>query len=172
MRSLTTAETVRVVMRALGQAARSPARVYLVGGASAVTEGWRSSTLDIDLRIEPDTEITRVISELKERLGVNIEFASPADFLPELPGWRERSPFLFSYGAVEVFHYDFYSQALAKLERGFTQDLSDVEAMLTNGLVTPTLLAELFAAIRDELYRFPAVEVNHLAEAVQRLAIP
>jgi hypothetical protein len=30
-----------------------------------------------------------------ERLGFNVELASPPDFIPELPGWRERSPLVF-----------------------------------------------------------------------------
>ena len=31
-------------------------RVYLVGGATAVIEGWRESTLDVDLQPGPDAE--------------------------------------------------------------------------------------------------------------------
>lgn len=37
-------------MRAIAEAARGPLQVYLVGGASAVVEGWRDATIDIDLR--------------------------------------------------------------------------------------------------------------------------
>lgn len=121
--------------------------------------GWRTSTVDVDLRIEPESdEVMRRIAELKERLRTNIEFASPADFLPEVPGWRERSPFRFRAGNVEVFDYDLYSQALAKVERGFDTDLADVEAMLANGLVEPAIIRELFAAIEPDLFRFPAVD--------------
>lgn len=53
-----------------------------------------------------------------ERLSVNVELASPLDFLPPLPGWRDRSRFRFRAGNLEVFDFDPYSQALAKLERG------------------------------------------------------
>jgi hypothetical protein len=169
VRSLVTAERVRALARALGQRTSAPTKVYLVGGATAVIEGWRSSTVDIDLLIEPDDQLTREIAALKERLGVNIEFASPADFLPQLPDWRTRSPFLFREGSIEVFHYDLYSQALAKLERGLAQDLEDVHAMVRTGAVAPSELAALLTAIEPDLHRFPAVEPADLRAAVNRL---
>ena len=132
-------------------------------------EGWRATTIDVDLRIEPDDELLRAMPAIKERLDVNVELASPADFLPELPGWRERSPFLLREGQVEVFHYDLYSQALAKLERGFAQDLADVDSMITSGGVVPATLLDLLDGIRDQLYRFPAVEPATLRQAVAAL---
>jgi hypothetical protein len=61
--------------------------MYLTGGATAVLEGWRASTVDIDVRFEPDSEeALRRIAALKEEIGVNVELASPLDFLPSLPG--------------------------------------------------------------------------------------
>src|SRR3954453_16382387 len=137
VRDLANAESVRALVRELGRAATAPTRLYLVGGATAVIEGWRTTTVDVDLRIEPDDELLRALPAIKERLDVNVELASPADFLPELPGWRERSPFLLREGQVEVFHYDLYSQALAKLGRGFAHDLADVDGMLACDGVRP-----------------------------------
>jgi hypothetical protein len=131
----------------------------LTGGASAVLEGWRGSTVDVDLRFEPDVdELLREIPRLKERLGINVELASPPDFIPELPGWRERSTLVFQEGNVYVHHFDFYSQALAKIERGFRQDLDDVTEMVQRGLVEPPRLRELYEAIEPELYRYPAID--------------
>jgi hypothetical protein len=133
--------------------------VYLTGGSTAVLEGWRESTLDVDLRFEPEAdELLRELPALKERLGINIELASPPDFIPELPGWRERSPFLFREGGIEIHHFDLYSQALSKIERGFDQDLADVQNMLSDGLVQPSRLRSLYAAIEPALYRYPAVD--------------
>jgi len=141
------ADGVRRFARELGRATTTPARLYLVGGASAVVEGWRASTLDIDLRLESDDdELLRELPRLKQRLDVNVELASPLDFLPELTGWRERSPFLFREGRLDVHHFDFSSQALAKLERGFEQDLADVVSMVAAGLVDP---AQLLAVRAD-----------------------
>lgn len=150
---------------------RGPATVYLVGGATAVLEGWRSTTIDIDLRLEPERdELLRAMPALKERLQVNVELASPMDFLPELPGWRDRSPFVAQHGALTVRHFDFYSQALAKLERGIGPDMADVEAMIATGRVEPARLRELFSEVEPQLYRFPAVDGSALREAVDRLA--
>ncbi len=110
------------------------------------------------MRFEPEAdELLRALPGLKERLGVNIELASPPDFIPELPGWQERSPLVLQEGTVGVHHFDFYSQALAKIERGFDQDLDDVRAMLARGLVEPVRLRELYDAIEPELFRYPAL---------------
>ncbi|MGA7703593.1 MAG: hypothetical protein WB998_01735 [Solirubrobacteraceae bacterium] len=87
---------LRELARRLGRVAVGPTRIYLTGGASAVLEGWRGSTIDIDLRFEPDVDaLLRELPALKNALEVNVELASPPDFIPELPGWRERSPFVF-----------------------------------------------------------------------------
>jgi hypothetical protein len=50
------AAAVRRFLRELGRIARGPATVYLVGGATAVLEGWRPTTIDVDLRIEPEVD--------------------------------------------------------------------------------------------------------------------
>jgi Nucleotidyltransferase of unknown function (DUF6036) len=158
MRPAVDRERVRELARALGRIARNPTRIYLTGGATAVIEGWRGSTVDVDLRFEPDDELLRELPALKERLGVNIELASPPDFVPELRGWRERSPLVFREGNVEVHHFDFYSQALSKIERGFAQDLEDVSTMIARGLIEPVLLRELYDEIEPELFRYPAID--------------
>lgn len=144
--------------------------MYLTGGATAVLEGWRPSTVDVDVRFEPDSEEPlRRIADLKEKLELNVELASPLDFLPPLEGWRERSPFRLREGNLEVFDFDPYSQALSKLERGFDLDLRDVASMVDSGLVEPRRLLELFEGIEGELFRFPAVDPAHLRREVEGL---
>jgi hypothetical protein len=150
---------IRALARQLGRVAQRPVRLYLTGGATAVVEGWRASTIDVDLRFEPESdELLRALPALKELLDVNIELASPPDFIPELPDWRERSPLLFQEGRIEIYHFDLYSQALSKIERGFEQDLSDVREMLDRGFVEADRLRELYEAIEPELYRYPAID--------------
>lgn len=159
MRREVDAERLRALLKALGEAARGETTVYLTGGATAVLNGWRSSTVDVDLKLEPERdEVLRAIPRLKEELETNVELASPDGFLPELPGWRDRSPFVAREGLVTFRHYDLYAQALAKMERGHARDLADVAAMLDRGLVLPARLRELHAAIEPLLYRFPAVD--------------
>jgi hypothetical protein len=151
--------SIRELARELGRIARSPVEIYLTGGSTAVLEGWREATIDVDLRFEPEAdELLRALPALKERLGVNVELASPPDFIPELPGWRERSPFVLHEGSVTVRHFDLYSQALAKIERGFEQDLRDARTMIDRGLVEREHLRELYEAIEPELYRYPAID--------------
>jgi hypothetical protein len=136
-----------------------------------VTVGWRSTTIDIDLLLEPEDEgALRALPRLKEELAINVELASPLDFLPELPGWRDRSPYVSRVGLLTVRHFDPYAQALAKLERGFSQDLTDVDEMVRRGLVVPAGLERLLEAIAEQLYRFPTVDADRLRTAVAGLA--
>lgn len=158
---------IRAFMRALGERAEGECRVYFTGGATAVLEGWRRKTIDADILIEPDSDpLLRAIPELKESLRLNVELASPAHFIPELPGWRDRSRFIERHGKVSFHHYDFYAQALAKIERGEVKDLADVGEMLRRGLVDPARAWELFAQIEPRLYRFPDIDPASFRSAV------
>lgn len=146
-------------MRALAGAARDPLQVYLVGGATAVLEGWRDSTIDIDLKLGTDVDaVLRELARLKDALDVNVELASPADFIPVKPGWQDRSPFVAQEGSVTFRHFDLCAQALAKIERGHETDRRDVSEMLARGLVNGPELQEYFEAIAPDLYRFPAID--------------
>ncbi|HUP47837.1 MAG TPA: DUF6036 family nucleotidyltransferase, partial [Thermoanaerobaculia bacterium] len=144
------------------------ARIYLTGGSSAVLLEWRASTIDIDLEIRPESEeILRSIPQLKEELEINVELASPAHFIPELPGWEERSRFILREGRIDYFHYDFYAQALSKIERSHARDVEDVRAMRERGLIDPATLMELYAAIEPQLFRYPAVDPRSFRAAVE-----
>ncbi len=161
MRGYVDAETVERLMRALGRDARGPGRIYLTGGATALLEGWRASTVDIDLKLDPEPAgVFEAIAQVKEELEVNVELASPDQFLPPLPGWRERSRFIVRHGLVDFFHYDFRAQALAKLARDHDRDRSDVRAMLDRGLVTRADLLASLDEIRPGLIRFPALDAE------------
>ena len=170
MREQADAERIRRLAAELGRVVPPGTKMYLTGGATAVLEGWRPSTVDVDVRFEPDSdEALRRISALKEELAVNVELASPLDFLPELPGWKERSRFRFREGNLEVFDFDLYSQALSKLERGFELDLEDVRNMVLSARIDPERLGELFQMVESELFRFPAVNPADLRRAVESL---
>lgn len=170
MRAPVDAERVRTLARELASAARVDTTLYVTGGATAVLEGWRETTVDIDLRIEPESDdITRRIVELKDDLDVNVELASPPDFIPELPGWRDRSPFVLRTGRVQLRHFDLYSQALSKIERGFTHDLADVDAMLQRGLVEPATALALLEEILPDLHRYPAIDATAFEERARRV---
>jgi hypothetical protein len=168
MRGLTDRESVLAFMRRLGRSARSDTRVYLTGGASALLLEWRMSTVDIDIRIEPDTgDVLKAIPEIKEELHVNVELAAPDDFIPPLPGWRERSRFIAREGRIDFYHYDFYAQALAKIERSHGRDINDVSAMIRLGLIEPSQLLHFFEKIEPEMYRYPAIDPRSFRRAVE-----
>lgn len=168
MRQPVDSERIRRLMKALGAVARQPGRVYFTGGATAVLSGWRSSTIDVDLVFVPeDDAVYRELARLKDRLEINIELASPAHFLPEVPGWQERSLYIGREGKLDFYHYDPYAQALSKLERGHEKDRLDVQAMVESKLIEPGRLLELFEAIEDRLYRYPALDPPSFREAVK-----
>jgi hypothetical protein len=85
MREVVDGDRVRAFMRALGEASHEARRVYLTGGATAVLLGWRSSTIDVDIKVVPDThDLFVAIPRIKEDLRINVELA-PDQFIPELP---------------------------------------------------------------------------------------
>ena len=168
MRERVSSEALERFMKAVGRTGRTPARIYFVGGATAVLFGWRETTIDIDLKLVPQVnEILRSLPELKERLEINVELASPDDFIPALPGWEKRSQYISREGSIDFFHYDFYAQALAKIERGHTTDMLDVRQMVERGLVDPARLLELFSRIEGELYKYPAIDAKSFRQAVE-----
>lgn len=118
-----------------------------------VYEGLRQQTLDIDISFEVDNQdhsaFVEAVRELKERLSLNIEEASPAEFIPLPSGYRERSPFIGRYGQLEVFHFDLYSTALSKIERGTESDLNDVLSLLRSGRIEFAVLTGQFEEIMD-----------------------
>jgi hypothetical protein len=153
--------------RALAAAAKSPGRVYLTGGATALLFGWRESTRDVDVKFDPEQdELLRAIPAIKESLQINVELASPDQFIPT-PEWRERSRFIEIHGLLSFYHFDLCSQALAKIERGHEKDRVDVAAMLERGLVTPDELRLRFEEIEPLLYRYPAVDPGSFRSAVE-----
>ncbi len=168
MRALADADRIRRFMRALGREAQAAVRAYFTGGATAVLLGWRPATIDVDLKLVPEDEgALRAIPRLKEELQINVEFASPLDFVPVPPGWEERSLFIAQEGRVAYYHFDPYAQALAKLERSHAQDLEDVRSFLRSGLVDPRRALEYFRRVEPELYRFPAVDPRSFRRAVE-----
>ncbi|HEY5402472.1 MAG TPA: DUF6036 family nucleotidyltransferase [Pyrinomonadaceae bacterium] len=157
-------------MTAFARGVRSPTRIYLVGGASAVLLGWRDSTIDINLKLISETDVLRTIPEIKERLQVNVELASPDDFIPQLPDWESRSSFIKRIGQVDYFHYDFYAQALAKIERGHDLDKTDVREMIDRGLIEKKKLVSLFLEIEPNLYKYPAIDPPAFRQSVETVA--
>ena len=159
---------LQTFMEAFGKRVGGPGTIYLTGGATALLYGWREKTIDIDIKAEPEPPgFFEAVAELKDTLDTNVELASPDLFIPELPGWRERSLFIQKSGKVEFRHFDFYSQVLAKLERGHERDLHDVLEFKKQRLVEPKKLLELFTQIRPQLKKIPAIDEPSFAKTIE-----
>lgn len=174
MRASTDATKLRRLLDRLGADSKSDGVIYVTGGGSAVLYGWRSTTVDVDLKLDPEPAgVFDAIRRLKDELDINIELAAPDQFIPPPPGWRERSVFIGRFGKVDFYHFDFYAQALAKIERGHERDLADVDAMARAGLIEMPRLLELFDAIEPQLDRYPGVDPGafraKVHEAVARI---
>lgn len=170
MREPATRERIGVFLEALAAAATRDTDVFLVGGTTAVLFGWRETTMDVDFVMRPESDaLLRAIPALKERLRLNVELAAPDQFIPVVPGWEARSPIERRIGHLTVRHYDLVAQALAKVERGHSRDLADVQAMIARGLVTPAALRAAYAEIEPHMYRYPAVDAATFRVALEAL---
>jgi hypothetical protein len=168
MREVADADRIRRFMHALGGAAPTEGTCYVAGGGTAVLLGWRETTIDVDVALDPEQdELLRALARIKDELSINVELASPRDFIPLPAGWEERSPSVGREGRLTFKHFDLDSQALAKLERGHGRDLEDVSAMLARGLVERDRLRAAFDEIEQQLYRFPAIDPGDFRRRVE-----
>ncbi len=73
---------------------RKPGRLYLVGGAALVHAGVRPGfTQDIDIQVGGANKGDLIISiqRLIQQMQINIEFASPKDFIPLPSQWESHA---------------------------------------------------------------------------------
>jgi Nucleotidyltransferase of unknown function (DUF6036) len=156
-------------LQQLGRTFRKPGRLYLVGGAALVHAGVRPGfTQDIDIQVSGanEGELIVAIQRLIQQLQINVEFASPADFIPLPSQWEMHAQYVGRYGGVDVFYFDFYSIALSKIERGNSRDIDDVKLLVQQGIIT---LNELDAAYREVLAqlgqgRYPRITPMRFSE--------
>lgn len=134
MRQPVNLQRIQLFLETLSQRVHFACRIYLVGGTTLVSFGFREQTIDIDLALEVDNthhqKLIETIRDLKEELSLNIEEANPGDFIPLPKGWKDRSLYFGTFGSITVFHFDLYSMALSKIERGTEVDFEDVRALL------------------------------------------
>ena len=145
------AREIREFLEALGREFHGCAQVYLVGGATLVYEGLRPTTLDIDLSLAVDSaqhgRLIEAIRSLKQRLQLIIEEASPADFIPLPSGAQDRRIWIGKFGDVDAFHFDSYSFALGKIDRGQEKDFEDVDGLLDAGRIELERLRQYYEEI-------------------------
>lgn len=109
------------------------------------------------------------IQQLIQRMQINVEFASPADFMPLPSQWEMHAKYVGRYGLVDVFYFDFYSTALSKIARGNSRDIADVRLPVQQGIIN---LQELDAAYPEVLAqlgqgRYPRITPQRFFRALQ-----
>ncbi len=149
-------EDIERFLQQFGQLSQQPGRLYLAGGAALVHGGLRgegATTVDIDLRLDVSDESAAesLIRQLMRQLGINVELASPADFIPLPADWEARSPFVGRYGNTDVFYFDYYTLALSKIARGTSRDLNDVALLAQNRLIQRKDLEAAYQQILPQL---------------------
>lgn len=168
MRQTVDVERLWLFMCELGQAATSAGRIYFTGGSTALLHGFREMTVDVDLKALPEPGgLFEAIAKLKNRLDINVELASPLDFVPVDSGWRDRSAFIAREGLIDYFHFDYYAQALAKIERGNDRDLLDVRKMVNTDLIDPQVLGGIFDRSKPDLIKYPAIHAESYKRSVR-----
>lgn len=93
------------------------------------------------------------LPKLKDDLRMNLDVASPANFIPELPAWRDRSLFIARHGRIDFHH----TISTARRSPGFFAITSAMErellGMLDARLNEPARLRELSESIKPQLIR-------------------
>jgi len=169
MRAEVTVDKLRRFIVALGNAAKGPGRVYLTGAATALLEGWRTMSVDLDLKMDPEPPgAFEAIARLKDELDISVELAAPDQFVPPLPGWQDRSRFIAAHGPVSFYEYDPYGQVLAKIARDHDRDRLDVREYLARGLVDPERFRSLYAQVVPLLIRYPRLDRAALEKRIDR----
>lgn len=144
-------------LRELGKRFRGRGSLYLAGGSALVYQGYRPRTEDVDYRVELTAgdhgQFVEALRETQRHVSLNVEPASPADFIPLPQGWRNRSPFLVQEGGLAIYAFDPLSTALAKIERGQERDIDDVRALVRSGAVTLQQIVEGFNEIAPRIGR-------------------
>ena len=80
MRGETDKAKLQRFMSALGERVRGEGTIYLTGGATALLFAWRNSTIDVDLKADPEpVGFFEAIATLKDELDINVDHGGPVD---------------------------------------------------------------------------------------------
>ncbi len=164
----------------MGRHSQQPARLYLVGGAVLIDLGLRATTLDVDFVAEADDpraleELEDAIRHLKDEMDINVEPASPADFLPIPSTALGQSRYVDRFGSLSVYYYHLPSLVISKAARALERDLDDVERLVRSGEVAWSDVEETWRGMRASrsgwLRHEPAEIEKRLALLRERLGI-
>ncbi|GAC1361812.1 MAG: hypothetical protein NVS2B12_05900 [Ktedonobacteraceae bacterium] len=169
MRPSVDKKAIESFLQQLGRTFRKAGRLYLVGGAALVHAGVRPGfTQDIDIQVGGANEGDLIISiqRLIQQMQINIEFASPQDFIPLPTQWEANAQYIGRYGQIEVFYFDFYSIALSKIERATTRDIEDVKLLVQQKRIALDELDTSYQEVLAQLGKghYPKITPERFAE--------
>jgi hypothetical protein len=146
---------IRNFLSRLGTAFHAEGRIYLTGDTALVYGGLRPAVEEIALAymVAPVRRgpFLREVQRLAEQLQVNVREDSPAEEVPLPAGAAARARPAGRFGQLELFLFDPYSVALAKLAAASDDGVADVRAMRDAGWLDAAMLGEL---VEESLRRY------------------
>ena len=173
-------DAARIGNSLFGSAAlRGRVRVYRASwgdGGTLRGGGPRRSTSDVRFEPESDALLPRA-RRRRSGWGSTSSWLRRRDLSRNRRGGVSGARSCFLEFNVDVHHFDPYSQALSKIERGFVHDLADVEAMLERALSpgSVTGLGRSFAPSSlssSAIRRSPAAFARKVGDALGVEGIP
>ena len=170
--------TVRDVLLRLDDAFARPGRVYLVGEASQVFEGWLPWTptlfLAADVAEAHRPAFEAALSCIRQAARVPIEEEHPGDLIPLPDGYEQRArPIPSETARLELFHFDPYSVAFRHIARGDEPDYHLVLTYLAHGWVTfeamDALLVELLPRFSMETIQQDPAEFRRKYKGLRQM---
>lgn len=123
-------DTVRQMLRELGQHVHQRARMCVGGSVALILPGYLSrQTQDLDVVDEVPAELRsqhQFLHQLEERYRLQLAHFQ-SHYLPS--GWEQRLHFLDAFGTLQVYLVDVYDIFLSKLFSIRTKDLDDLRAL-------------------------------------------
>ena len=150
---------LKVFFERLSQEIRSDLTVYLTGGSLLIYHGIRPSTTDIDFGFDATDPTDReVLPELAQRAaGPDIRVQCSEQMtgwsLMPLPRYRERAVDLGQYGRLTLKSIHPSDLVLAKIHRGYAEDLSDATALVRHFHLD---MVELSVRFKEVFTDYPA----------------
>ncbi len=126
-----------------------PGRLYLIGEASQVFEGWRPRadelTYAADIPPADRAAFDRAVEKIAARLGIEVDDEHPGTLIPLPAGYEARARRIneaalasaaASHPGLEIYHFDPYSVSFRYISRGDEPDYHIVLYYLQNEWVT------------------------------------
>lgn len=150
---------LRSFLERLSQEIHSDATLYLTGGTLLIYHGIRPATIDIDFGFDaPDPIDRESLPEVAQRIaGPDIRVQCSEEMagwsLMPLPRYRERALFLGRFGRLTVRSIHPTDLLLAKIHRGYAEDLADAVALVKHFQIS---VEELITRFKEIFADYPA----------------